>query len=409
MNFVLTGVSHNDAPLHILERVAVSENELPSRIEELSARLNPDDSATILSTCNRTEIYAITNDAGATMEEMVTYLSLLGTRNRPTASPVVRSEISPFVYTKTGYDAVHHLFRVVTGLDSLVQGDHQVAGQVSRSFQALSEVSKPAEPALSRMFHVAFRTGRQARKESGIGWSQVSVPSFGVKLLESEIGDLAGKSVLLVGAGETGRLTAMSLMRERASQTCLSQVGHALDPKGWPETWVRSPFISRMCHKRLQTSISSSLAPAPARTSSSSPTSRLESAPVRLIFTSWTSAFPVTSTLTSRNCPEFLLYTLSDLERLQAEHQKSIATASEKAEIIVAEAAAEFIDDIELQPLLRDLGESAERIRASELQRTLAKIETVDDATREALDAMTRSMVKRILADPIEMIKRRKR
>ena len=190
MNFVLTGVSHNDAPLHILERVAVSENELPSRIEELSARLNPDDSATILSTCNRTEIYAITNDAGATMEEMVTYLSLLGTRNRPTASPVVRSEISPFVYTKTGYDAVHHLFRVVTGLDSLVQGDHQVAGQVSRSFQALSEVSKPAEPALSRMFHVAFRTGRQARKESGIGWSQVSVPSFGVKLLESEIGDL---------------------------------------------------------------------------------------------------------------------------------------------------------------------------------------------------------------------------
>ena len=213
MNFVLTGVSHNDAPLHILERVAVSENELPSRIEELSARLNPDDSATILSTCNRTEIYAITNDAGATMEEMVTYLSLLGTRNRPTASPVVRSEISPFVYTKTGYDAVHHLFRVVTGLDSLVQGDHQVAGQVSRSFQALSEVSKPAEPALSRMFHVAFRTGRQARKESGIGWSQVSVPSFGVKLLESEIGDLAGKSVLLVGAGETGRLTAMSLMR----------------------------------------------------------------------------------------------------------------------------------------------------------------------------------------------------
>ena len=107
--------------------------------------------------------------------------------------------------------------------------------------------------------------------------------------------------------------------------------------------------------------------------------------------------------------PGVRLYTLSDLERLQAEHQKSIATASEKAEIIVAEAAAEFIDDIELQPLLRDLGESAERIRASELQRTFSKFETMDDATRDALDAMTRSMVKRILADPIEMIKRRKR
>ena len=107
--------------------------------------------------------------------------------------------------------------------------------------------------------------------------------------------------------------------------------------------------------------------------------------------------------------PGVKLFTLSDLERLQAEHQKSIATASKKAEVIVADAAAEFIDDIELQPLLRDLGESAERIRASELQRTLSKIETLDDVTRDALDAMTRSMVKRILADPIEMIKRRTR
>ena len=408
MNFVLTGVSHNDAPLHILERVAVSENELPSRIEELSARLNPDDSATILSTCNRTEIYAITNDAGATMEEMVTYLSLLGARNRPTASPVVRSEISPFVYTKTGYDAVHHLFRVVTGLDSLVQGDHQVAGQVSRSFQALSEVSKPAEPALSRMFHVAFRTGRQARKESGIGWSQVSVPSFGVKLLESEIGDLAGKSVLLVGAGETGRLTAMSLMRAGIADMLIASRSRARSEGLAEDMGAVSVHLENVPQEIANVDIVVTCTGASQNIILKSDVEagiRARSIDLHILDL----GLPRDVDPDVAELPGVQLYTLSDLERLQAEHQKSIATASEKAEIIVAEAAAEFIDDIELQPLLRDLGESAERIRASELQRTLAKIETVDDATREALDAMTRSMVKRILADPIEMIKRRKR
>ena len=121
------------------------------------------------------------------MEEMITYLSVLGDRNHQPGYNGTRADLAPYIYSKTGYDAVHHLFRVVTGLDSLVQGDHQVAGQVSRSFQALANVDKPADPVLSRMFHVAFRTGRTARKESGLGWSQVSIPSFGVKLLEREI------------------------------------------------------------------------------------------------------------------------------------------------------------------------------------------------------------------------------
>ena len=408
MNFVLTGVSHKNAPLRILERVAISEDELPSRIEELSSRLNREDSATILSTCNRTEIYAVTNNAGSTIEEMATYLSLLGSRNRSATSSPDDSDVSPFVYAKTGYNAVHHLFRVVTGLDSLVQGDHQVAGQVSRSFQALSAVSKPADPALSRMFHVAFRTGRQARKESGIGWSQVSVPSFGVKLLESEIGDLAGKSALLVGAGETGRITAMSLTRagitdmriasrSRARSAGLAEdMGAVAIPLANVPGEIADVDIVITCTGASQNIILKSDIEAGIRARSTN----LHILDLGL---------PRDVDPAVADLPGVKLFTLSDLERLQAEHQKSIATASKKAEVIVADAAAEFIDDIELQPLLRDLGESAERIRASELQRTLSKIETLDDVTRDALDAMTRSMVKRILADPIEMIKRRTR
>ena len=408
MNFVLTGISHKNAPLDVLERVAVSEDDLPAHIQELSNRLNPHDSATILSTCNRTELYAVTLNTGATIEEMITYLSVLGSRRHQPTSNESISDLAPNIYTKTGYNAVHHLFRVVTGLDSLVQGDHQVAGQVSRSFQAFANVDKPADPVLSRMFHVAFRTGRKARKESGIGWSQVSVPSFGVKLLEREIGDLTGKSALLVGAGETGRITATSLMRAGVTSMRIASRSRARS-KGLAEDMnavsvpienvgneIATADIVITCTGANQNIIFKK---------DIQPHISTRSTALHILDL----GLPRDVEPTVADLHNVRLFTLEDLQRLQSEHQKSIAEASEKAETIVADAAAEFIDDIEIQPLLKDIGESAERIRVAELQRTLSKIRPMDDDTRQAIEAMTRSMVKRILADPIQILKRRNR
>ena len=394
--------------MDILERVAISEEQLPSHIQELSDRLAQHDSATILSTCNRTELYAVTRNAGATMEEMMTYLSMLGSRNRSSSSNGVNSDITPYIYAKTGYEAVHHLFRVVTGLDSLVQGDHQVAGQVSRSFQALSGVDKPADPVLSRMFHVAFRTGRTARKESGLGWSQVSIPSFGVKLLEREIGDLRGKSALLVGAGETGRLTVMSLMRAGISEMRIAsrstERAHGLATDMGAATVVMNDVPTEMSTVDIVITCTGAtthvISTSDVACAAASRKSKLHILDLGL---------PRDVEPSVADIPNVDLFTIEDLQRLEAGHRAEIADASTKAEAIVAEAAEQFIDDVELQPLLRDIGESAERIRIAELQRTLSKLKPVDDSTRAALDAMTRSMVKRILADPIQMIKRRNR
>ena len=339
---------------------------------------------------------------------MSAYLSGLGTRGNGSDFADFRSELAPYIYSKTGYRAVHHLFRVVTGLDSLVQGDHQVAGQVSRSFQALASVGEPTDTRLSRMFHVAFRTGRKARKDSGLGWSQVSIPSFGIKLMEREVGDLSEKSALLVGAGETGRLTAMSLMRSGvkdmriASRSIERALGLADDMNAVAvrlddvADQMRDVDIVMTCTGSDRNIIfKSDVAPAIADRSTDLHILDL--------------GLPRDVEPAVGELEGVRLYTLEDLERLQSEHRQSIADASAKAEAIVAEAAADFMDDIEIQPLLRDIGESAELIRASELERTLAKLGAVDDEARDAIDAMTRSMVKRILADPIQMIKRRNR
>ena len=408
MNFLLTGISHKNTPLHILERVAVSDEELPSHIQDLADRIDQHDSATILSTCNRTEIYAVTSNPGVTIEEMTTYLLTLGSRKLSSRSNDIASDIVPYIYAKTGYNAVHHLFRVITGIDSLVQGDHQVAGQVSRSFQALSSVKKSADPVLSRMFHVAFRTGRRARKESGIGWSQVSVPSFGVKLIEQEVGELRDRSALLVGAGDTGRITAMSLMRAGvkdmriASRSIQRAYGLATDMGATTvglddvPTEISKADIVITCTSATTHVISK----AEVANAIKSRKSQLHILDLGL---------PRDVDPSVAEIPNVKLFTIEDLQRLQADHRAQIADASAKAEAIVADAATEFIKDIEIQPLLRDIGESAERIRIAELQRTLSRIKPIDDGTREAIDAMTRSIVKRIIADPIQILKRHNR
>ena len=391
-----------------MERVAVPAEELSDRIRDLSSRFESDGAATILSTCNRTELYAVARDPGAAIEEMSAFLCSLGRRATSAGFADFRSELAPYIYAKTGYRAVHHLFRVVTGLDSLVQGDHQVAGQVSRSFQALSSVGKPTDTRLSRMFHVAFRTGRNARKDSGLGWSQVSIPSFGVTLMEREVGDLSEKSALLVGAGETGRLTAMSLIRsgvrdmriasrstERARGLAKDMNAVAVSLDDVPKELSRVDIVMTCTGSDRNIIFKKDVAPAVAGRSTD-----LHILDLGLP----RDVDPAVGELDAVH-----LFTLEDLERLQSEHRRSIATASEKAESIVAAAAADFMDDIEVQPLLKDIGANAEQIRAAELQRTLAKLGPVSDEARDAIDAMTRSMVKRILADPIQIIKRRNR
>lgn len=408
MTFILTGVSHQDAPLHVLERVALSEEELSRHVRDLTRRLGDTDSATILSTCNRTELYAVSGNPGTAIEEMISYLCDLGGRRNSSNLADARFEISPYIYSKTGYQAVQHLFRVVTGLDSLVQGDHQVAGQVSRAFQTLSAVDGGIDTRLSRMFHVAFRTGRFARKESGLGWSQVSIPSFGVKLLEREVGGLPGKSALLVGAGETGRLTAMSLIRSGVKDMRIAsrsnERAHGLATDMGAATVVLNDVPTEMSEVDIVITCTGAtthvISKSDVARATASRDSRLHILDLGL---------PRDVEPSVAEIPNIDLFTIEDLHRLEADHRAEIADASAKAEAIVAEAAEEFINDIEIQPLLRDIGESAERIRIAELQRTISKIQPVDDTTREALEAMTRSMVKRILADPIQILKQRKR
>ncbi len=407
LDFVQSGLSYAEAPLEVLEQVAIGAERLPQHIRELSRRLGGS-SAAIISTCNRTELYAVADDAGSALEEMSAYITELasGLKSPHSCNHVASGDLAPYIRSKTGCDAVHHFFRVVTGLDSLAPGDHQVAGQVARSFRAISEAGIQVHPGLSRMFHMAFRTARRARRDSGLKRSQVSIPSFGVRLLERNIGDLSDCSALLVGAGETGRLTAMSLMRAGlrdmriASRSNSSAEGLA-NEIGGSSVELRD-IRAAMSDVDLVVACTSS------------PHAVISAADVASAFSARGServlhlldlGLPRDIDEKSGAVTGARLYTMRDIESIRDEHRGTIARACERAEKIVADAASDFTREIELQPALRNLGEYAERVRRQELERTLSRMPHLNATDRSSLEAMTRAIVKRLLADHIQRIR----
>ena len=197
MRLALAGVSHHRAPLELRERVAVDLETAGGLARELAAAAGPAHEAVVLSTCNRTELYLAGEDGGLAEHADRALFSLAGSG---------AEALAPAAYRLADESAALHLFRVAAGLDSMVPGEGEILGQVRDAFEAGSP-----GPLLGRTFRMALRAGRRARVETAIGESPSSVPAAAAALAEQVFEGLAGRSVVLVGAGRTSELTARNL------------------------------------------------------------------------------------------------------------------------------------------------------------------------------------------------------
>jgi glutamyl-tRNA reductase len=181
----LVGISHHHAPVEVRERVALSSSEAAALARELGESV-------VLSTCNRTEVYAVGEDAEA----------------RALAALRVRggNEVAARTYRLSDHAAALHLFRVAAGLDSLVPGEGEILGQVRAAYEA-----GVPDALLNRLFHDALHAGKKARTQTTIAESPASVPAAGAALAQQVFGELRGRPVLVVGAGRVGELAARSL------------------------------------------------------------------------------------------------------------------------------------------------------------------------------------------------------
>ena len=195
------GINHQTAPVRLRERVAFAADTVPAALATLR-ELPGVHEAALLSTCNRTELYAMADDDGASLAAWLA------------AHPGEAVDMHAYLYHHRDADAARHLFRVATGLDSLVLGEPQILGQVKEAW-SLARSAGALGGTLDRLFQNAFATAKRARTDTRIGANPVSVASAAVRLAQESFARLEESTVLLVGAGETIELAARHLREGR--------------------------------------------------------------------------------------------------------------------------------------------------------------------------------------------------
>ncbi len=198
MNIVCAGINHRSAPVEVRERFAVGAHELPSALDELRT-IDGMAGAVVVSTCNRVEFYTASVCPIRTVDGLRQYLSRrVGDVEAP-------------LYTHDSPGSVRHLFRVASGLDSMVLGETEILGQIKQAYALASECGSTSRH-LNKLFQHAFRVAKQVRSETQITRGATSVGSVAVDLAGKIFGDLSGRKVMILGAGDTSERTARNLV-----------------------------------------------------------------------------------------------------------------------------------------------------------------------------------------------------
>jgi glutamyl-tRNA reductase len=204
---LLIGISHKTAPVELRERVALPEGRAVSVLRELVSTEEVRE-AVALSTCNRTELYMVVGD------DVMAESTALGILARQ--ADIRPTELVSHLYSLRNDLAARHLFRVTAGLDAMIIGEDEIQGQVKRAYE-LALVENTTSAFANRLFREALAAGKRVRTETGIGGNSVSLSSVAVELAQETLGDLGGRRVVVIGAGETGELTARALTERGVS------------------------------------------------------------------------------------------------------------------------------------------------------------------------------------------------
>ena len=204
----LFGLNHKSAPIEIREKFVFCEEDIKRFVPQLKAK--GIHGAVVISTCNRTEIYFELEDKSLTSDFDLIGDTLISYRK---VTPAVKIHF----YQMKNDDAVHHLFRVVSGLDSMALGEYQIVGQIKDAFN-ISKQNESCSSVLFKLFNDALKTGKQVRTDTALNKGAVSVSYAGVELAGKKLQNLSSHAVLLVGAGQTSELTLLNLIKKECNQ-----------------------------------------------------------------------------------------------------------------------------------------------------------------------------------------------
>lgn len=398
MEICLLGVSFQNTPVAIRERLAFSSKQIPEALRGIHVLPNVKE-CIIISTCNRTEIVAVVKKGGSGIEEISEYV--LKFHN------LSKEELPQGFYIYYHNEAVRHLFRVACSLDSMIIGEPQILGQVKDAFQHAQEIGTVG-PFLSSLINQTIRVAKKVRTDTGISKNAVSISFAAVELAKKIFGDISDKVILLIGAGEMSELAARHLINngvkrlivanrtwQRAQdlaeafdgepvpfdqiQDVLYQADIIITSTGAPHIILDKSDISKVMRKR-------------------------KNRPIFLIDI----AVPRDIDPEVNKCDNVYLYDIDDLRMVIEANLKERHKEAKKAAEIIDHEVAQFIGSCTLMkvvPTIARLSAFMEEIRKRELEKAIAHLPPMENGQREVLDAMTGAIIKKILHKPISKLK----
>jgi len=394
MHVSVTGVSHHETPVELRERFAFNGEQLAVALTRLPANLG---GGAILSTCNRSELY-LASERPVSRDEAVAAVTAM--RGEPSPEGVT-------FYHYEGPGAVRHLFRVAAGIESLVIGESEILGQVREAFSA-STAAGSGNPVLARLFHSALRMGRRARSETDIGAHGLSVSALAVSLSRRLVGDLRRKTVLVVGAGEAGRRAAGALVQNGAGRLLVTTRRSGLAEEIASElNGVAIPYAD----------MTKALAEADVLITATAASEAIIRAPDMAVAMAGRSERPLLAVDIAvprdidsavREVPGVHLFDIDDLQAAAEANLEARKREVGAVEVIVEDEVARFQTWLEAQraqPTIASLRQRAEAMRRAELDRTLSRIPNLTGEDRRRIEAMTESLVNRLLHDPMARLR----
>ena len=395
---VLLGINHNTAPIEVRERLAIPSTRLADATRTLLHQPGIREGL-ILSTCNRVELLTLQDD---TETQPQTKTDLLRFLHEYFSVPP--NDIQPHLYEHHDREAVRHLFRVASSLDSMVVGEPQILGQVKESYTIAREVgavSTHLESLLQRTFTVA----KKIRTETQIGSSSVSIASVAVDLARKIFGSLYGKTVLLVGAGKMSELAARHLIEHGASAILVANRTESRAEK------LAADFASPTVHTEAV-----SFDDLYAQTPRADIVITSTGAPQKIFGRSHGQHF----LQSRRNRPMFFIdiavprdvdprmnevegcfvYDIDDLQQVAAANLADRSREAQAAETIVSREVEKYHERLQSRdavPAIKALQQQAEELRQAELARSQSKLAALTPEQREAVEALTRSLTAKLL------------
>ncbi|MGK2948596.1 MAG: glutamyl-tRNA reductase, partial [Acidimicrobiales bacterium] len=393
MSVVVIGLNHRSTPLDLLERMTIADAVLPKALHDLTSRDDVSE-AVVLSTCNRTEVYAVAERFHGAYQDIRDFLAEVAF--------LAPEDFSDHLYVHYDAPAVAHLFSVTAGLDSAVLGESEIIGQVKGAWER-ARTEGAAGPALNLLFRHALEAGKRARTDTGIARHITSVSQAAVSLAAQRLDGLAGRKVLVLGAGEMGEAMALGLAKAGAAELRLAN-----------RTWDRAVELAQRTGGEAVRllDVPAALAEVDVLLSSTGAAAPLLEVDdiAHIVAARQGRPLLIVDIAVPRDIDPAVGHlegvTLLDMDDLRA--FADAGTAARKGEV----AAVQSLLDDELErylgatsareaaPMIVALRERAEEVRRAELERFRNRLDGLDEVQLDAIEGLTRGIIGKLLHDP---------